>query len=256
MSNDLSPSAVYIHAAVDPANPWQGIRDGLACLRSLSRCGLHLQAIIGFHLASLKKAHGISAGNPSRKAQAAPEKWADILKRETGLSRETGNRFIRLADAVVAKLKRIRPGAKQFTIIPRDRAIHILTTSPADLDPDLRDQLHDLIASVCDGETQASILREIGVLPGPRTMPESPGGRKNRDHIPAGEAAQLFFESILASAVNARSTSGYRDMLTALPPEGEGVTLASLESELRAILEDIAAIKSATLRPAKGRTIR
>jgi hypothetical protein len=180
------------------------------------------------------------------------------VKRETGYSRQSCDEFIRLAEACKLKLKASKklklpaPAVKNALVIFQEETALSLTAEQWQ-DVDL------VIGTLTTGETQASLMQELGILPKPKPMPKGgkqPGGQD--DDTTAGQLAFHFFEAMVAPMINSRTNPDYKKLLYALPlhsSDAHPLSLATLESEARAMLADIEDAKQAAAKPAKGKTI-
>jgi hypothetical protein len=238
----------------DPA--WEGIRQTIAAVRAAGRAYLFGQAWLGWQLAVLKKEHG-AAGSGRRKESRQLgdfKSWKDIVLAETGLSDRTADRFIQLFDATQAKLKRKKKGVPAN---PNALAL-FKSENPLALPPEQREALQDVIASLCDGETQASLMQELGVVPKP-ALP--PGGPKKRgeEKYSMEQLAFDFFEGPASAIMSARSNKDYKKLLYVLPAvtdqEGQ-VSLVMLRDEVASMLEDVNEALAAHAKPAKGKTAK
>jgi len=241
--------------ATDPA--WEGIRQTIAAVRAAGRAYLFGQAWLGWQLAVLKKEHhgankGGQGGDRKSTGRICPLiSWPEIVQAETGLSRRTADVFIQLFDATQAKLKRRKEDPGSSLVLFRD-------ANPLALPPEQREALQDVIASLCDGETQASLMAELGVIPKPRVMPQ--GGRPGpKPPTEAGQLAFLFFETLVEPLVNTRLNPEYKKLLYVLPAYSTSdnpISLDLIASECRGILADIAEVQAAQAKPARGKIIR
>lgn len=243
----------------DPA--WDAVRDTAAQLRTMGRLMLRGQVRLGMLLAALKKEHCKHGGN--RKNQV-PESgtcslnWPDLVRQETGFSRQSADVFIHLYEATKAKLKTSRKLA-----LPKEAkkdALVLFEAKPLKLTTGQWDQVDHVISTLTDGETQASLLEELGVLPKPKPMPKGGGKTKtgNEPEATAGQLAFHFFEAVASPLINARCNPEYKKLLHVLPVESTEeckLSLTTLEAEARALLADIEEARQARAKPAKGRTL-
>lgn len=239
---------------IDPA--WEGVRQTIQAVRATGRAYLFGQAWLGWQLAMLKKQHGVAHGsNKTPSGQfGRTVAWDKIVEHESGLSRRTADRFIALFEATQAKLKRKKKGAPAN---PNALAL-FKTENPLALPPEQREALQDVIASLCDGETQASLMQELGVVPKPPPMPK--GGLRGDGKYSVEQLAFDFFEGPASAIMRARANKDYKKLLYILPAvtDQEGkVSLVMLRDETQAMLDDIheAMAKHAKpAKPAKGKT--
>ena len=244
-----------------PRDPsWDAAREAADQIRTAGRLFLRGQVRLGMILDSLKKAHGIQRGcfGKNRSADSADLiPWEQIVERETGYSRRSADVFIRLFDATKAKLK-----ASKKLALPapakKDALVLFQSENPLILTPEQWDQVDQVIASLTDGETQTSLMQELGILPKPKPMPKGGKGDKPHDEQTAGQLAFHFFDGLGGALINTRTSPDYLMLLHALPIESSEdapLSLATLEREARALVADIESIKSLTAKTAKGKTI-
>ena len=246
----VSSAQVNQEPAKDPA--WDGIRQTIAAVRAAGRAYLFGQAWLGWQLTVLKKEFG-AAGSGRRKESRQVgdfKSWSVIVKAECGLSDRTADRFITLFAATQAKLKRKKKGQPANT----GALILFKSENPLALPPEQREALQDVIASLCDGETQASLMQELGVVPKPALPPQGPKQRGDKPTLE--QLAFDFFEAMTAPLVNSRAAKDYKKLLYSLPAvtDEEGkVSLVFLRDEVAAMLEDIHEALAAHAKPAKAK---
>lgn len=252
-----------------PKDPrWDHAREVSESLRLCGRMFLRGQVKLGMILAALKKEHhansGLRGGDRKSQNYKRPESgslisWAVLVKQETGYSRQSCDEFIRLYDATKAKLK----SAKKLDLpdVAKKNAIVLFQSeNPLALTDEQWTQVDQVIGTLTTGETQASLMQELGIVPKPKAMPKGgkETGGKNDDQVTAGQLAFHFFEAMASPLINARTNPDYKTLLYALPAtstEENQLSLATLEAELRAALADIEEVKQATAKQAKGRII-
>lgn len=246
-----------------PRNPaWDAARDTAAQLRTMGRLYLRGRTRLGMILAQLKQEHcRVGAGRPKKNSPDSGEliPWNELVQQETGYSRQSADVFIRLFEATKAKLK----NSKKLAIpsaVKKDALVLFQSENPLSLTEAQWEIVDQVIASLTDGETEATLMQELGIIPKPKAMPKG-GAEKNPSTSTQSTAGQLAFhfcEAFVAPLINARTSPDYEKMLMALPTtstEEQPLSLATLEAEARALIADIERVKSSTIKPAKGRTI-
>jgi len=240
---------------------WDSIRETAGQLKSVGRLWLRGQVRLGMQLAAKKRELGIKHG-PTPKVSADSAKtlpWDKLVLQETGYSRRSCDEFIRLADATVAKLKKAKKLAIPAEV--KKAALSIFKdTNALALTAEEWNLIDDVIGTLTTGETQASLMEEIGLVPKAPKMPK--GGKQEEEEQEeeqtTGQMAFFFFEAFAAPLINARCNPDYRKLLLALPlvsDEANPLSLATLESEVRALLADIADAQQVTAKPTTGRLI-
>lgn len=240
-----------------PVINWDTLRAGIAQVKSIGKTYLMGQCWLGWQLTALKKQHqangGGWGGNRKSSRQVGDLKpWSELVRDETGLSDRTADRFIKLFEATLAKLKRTK-GA----LIGKAALLAFEREDPLSVLQDDANELREIIASLCDGETQGSLMAELGIVP-KVTIPTNPGGERKKLDCSAGQLAFFFFETIAAPMISARMNPDYKMMLLSLPmhpTEEIPVSLVTLEAETRAMLADIEEAKATHAKAARGRTL-
>lgn len=250
------PAAAEVTTELPKDPAWDQVREVSENLKLCGRLFLRGQVKLGMLLAALKKANCSHGGN--RKNQVADSAtWSEIVTRETGYSRRQSDEFIRLYEASIAKLKT----AKKLSLpapVKKDALAIFRAENPLTLTDEQWAVVDEAIGSLTSGETQSSLLEELGIVKKPKPMPKGGGGRKGDDGESAGQLAFHFFEAMTAPLINARTNPEYRKLLFALPVESDEahpLSLATIEAEARALLADIEEARRTALKPAKGRTV-
>jgi hypothetical protein len=220
----------------DPA--WNGVRQTIAVIRSTGRAYLFAQAWAGWQLSVLKKEFGVKEGRrPKNSAKLAElRSWDEIVEAETGLPRRTADRFIELFEATKAKLKRTKKDAP----VTKDALAIFQSENPLALPPEQREALQDVVSSLCDGETQASLLRELKIVPEP-VMPAATKGTKEKPEPPE-QLAFHFFDGPASHLFRMRAASDYKKFLHLLPATSDEqgkISLRILHDEAEAFLSDL-----------------
>ena len=247
-----------------PKDPrWDYAREVSEQLRHCGRLFLRGQVKLGMILAALKK-ESCQHGGPrtSKKKQVADSatsfSWAERVKQETGYCRKSCDEFIRLYEATKVKLKK---GKKLNLPASADALICLFQADNAlALTAEQWAQVDGVIGTLTSGETQASLMQELGLVPKPKAMPKaSKGSGPSEDQPTAGQLSFHFFEAMIAPVINARCNPDYKKLLYALPTtssEDHPLSLATLEAECRAMLADITEAQNAGAKCAKGRVVR
>lgn len=260
MSSKPKNTAVEI-TTEQPLDPrWDQAREVSDQLRLCGRLFLRGQVKLGMILAVLKKDFSKHGGDRKSSKNQVPESgtWSEIVKDQTGYSRQSCDEFIRLYEATKAKLKT----SKKLSLpapVKKDAIVLFRSENPLALTDAQWSQVDELIGTLTSGETQASLMQELGIIPKPKPMPKpgrKDGGRD--DDPPAGQLAFHFFDAVAAPLINARTNPDYKKMLYSLPVESTKeypLSLSTLEAEARALIADIEEVKQKTAKPARGRTI-
>jgi len=240
-------------ATTDPS--WETIRQTILAVRSAGRLYLFGQCWLGWQLATLKKHYRVREGRPTKNSANLAEfqTWPEIVRNETGFSDRTADRFIQLFDAVQAKCKRLARSDK--TSPAAEKLALFRDSNPLDLPPDQREALQEIIASLCDGETQAHLMRELAVLPPPNLPPVGPKTRSKEPDLTPQQLAFAFFDHPVNVIMTTRACRDYQNLLHCLPvttTEDGKVSLVLLRAEIAAMLEDIESAIAKQAKPAKA----
>jgi hypothetical protein len=239
---------------------WDAVRDTVNQITIAGRMFVRGQVKLGMLLAGLKKAHGIKNGGDRKSDGRICQliAWDKLVTQETGFSRRSGDEFIRLYEATKTKLK--KASTLSLPEVSKDALVLFQSENALALTPEQWTQVDDLIGTLTTGETQSSLMQELGIVAKPKPMPK--GGKQNgsepNQEETAGQLAFLFFSTVAEPLVNARTNPDYKKLLYALPLYSDSehpLSLATLEAEFRAALADIADAKQAAAKPAKGRII-
>lgn len=235
-----------------PVIGWDTVRETVGKVKQLGRVYLYGQVWLGWQLSVMKESFSHGGDRRSSGQNVHLKSWAETCEEETGLQRKTADRLIALFEATKAKLKRLKG-----PIVTRGTLIIFERENPLSISEEDHGDLLEIIASLCEGETQASLMQELGIIPKPKNMPKGTKGGKD-DEPTAGQLAFHFFEAMVAPLINSRTNPDYRTLLYALPvtsDEDHPLSLATIEAECRAMLADIEDAKKASAKPAKGRVV-
>jgi hypothetical protein len=256
-------SSAHCSLITDHSSPlrpeWDAVRETTALITHHGRQFLRGQVRLGMLLAGLKKAHGIQRGGDQKSnAGIRPSiPWKDLVMAETGIERHRADEFIRLYEATCAKMKRSKTLALPEGLT-REALVLFQPENALALTEDHWLAVDELIGTLTTGETQASLLTELGVIARPRSMPSSNESTKTKEEseeVLAGQLAFHFFEAMAAPMINARLSPDYLKLLHALPLHSTAehpLSLATLEAEARAMLADIERVKEAAAKSAKS----
>jgi hypothetical protein len=252
----MSTSELTTAAPRDPA--WDQVRELAAGVKLAGRLFIRGQVRLGMLLAELKKAHGVHRGQPKKNSAESAEylPWEKLVERETGYSRRSADEFIRLYEATKEKLKK----AKKLELpkeAQKDAVVLFQNGNALALTDEQWAGVDQVIASLTDGQTQASLMQELGVVAPPKVMPKNEGG-KQEGEFTAGQLAFHFFGTVASPLINARTNPEYKKLLMALPVVSDSecpLSLSTLEAEARAFLADIEEAKQANAKPTKGKVV-
>lgn len=244
-SKKALPPTVEVTTDIPKDPAWDGIRNTLAAVRSAGRAYLFAQAWAGWQLTVLRKSHGVRAGHPKKNSAKLAElrSWEQIVQDETGLPYRTAMRFIDLFESTQKKLKKAKKTADN-----KNALALFQSENPLALPPEQREHLQDVISSLCDGETQASLLRELKIVPELAPPPVQKGGKGDASKKPEDNPQLLafhFFDGPASAICKARASAEYAKLLHLLPTtssEQGKVSLTFLRDEAAAMVDDINAV--------------
>lgn len=257
ITNSTPEAELSTESPKDPR--FDQIRETSEHLRACGRLFLRGQVKLGILLAALKKDLGYHAGQPKKYSPDSGKylPWPELVKQETGYSRQSCDEFIRLAEACKLKLKTSKKvqlpataAANALIIFEAETALTLTSEQWEDVDL--------VIGTLTTGETQASLLQELGIIPKPKPMPKGGGSGGKDNELTAGQLAFHFFEAMTSPLINARTNPDYQKLLYSLPFESDEenpLSLATLETEFRAALADIEEVKSKAHKAARGKVI-
>jgi hypothetical protein len=248
-----------------PKDPrWDSVRSVTANLKNIGHQLMRGPIVLGMLLATLKKEHHANGGGRGgdRKSMGGFRPlidWATLVERESGYSRRQADDFIRTYDAFLPKLRSSKK-LKIPGLTKKDAIILFDQSNPLALTEEQWSQVDSIIASLTTAESMTGLMQELGILPKPKPMPKGTKDVKGNDDddTTAGQLAFHFFEAMVSPLINSRTNPEYKKLLYALPvtsTEDHPLSLATLESECRAMLADIDDAKQAAAKPAKGRVI-
>ena len=256
MNNITTTTEVTTDTPKDPR--WDTVRETSDQLRACGRLFLRGQVKLGMLLSALKKELGYHAGQPKKNSPESGKyfPWAELVKAQTGYSRQSCDEFIRLYEACKAKLRT----AKKLNLpdkVKKDAIAIFRSENPLALSDQQWADVDALIGTLTTGETQVSLMQELGLVAKPKALPT--GKKSGAGEEPtAGQLAFHFFEAVASPIINARLSPDYKKLLYALPllsTEEHPLSLTTLETETRAMLADIEDAKRASAKPAKGKVI-
>lgn len=137
---------------LEVAGEWGRVRRFAEAARQFGRAQVACQVLAGLELIELKKQNRIRAGRPASVDQPL---WADLVAENAGVSDDTARNWIRMAEGVRPRLKKL-PGVGALFRELLERPIHELTTEQHHL-------LEQAVHKVTDGMTQIEFLRELGI---------------------------------------------------------------------------------------------
>lgn len=230
--------------SVDMEKAWEAARQAILATRSAGRNYLLSQVMLGWQIFTLKNAYGSSGSGRRKESRQVGDfmTWSKRVQKELGIPDRTADRLISMYEAVRAKIQRLQAQKK----LPGDQATTSLSLlagsyfslhtagSPKDIE-----FVTDVVASLVDGETQMSLLGELGITPEPPKMPK--GGLRGSG--PGGDPEQIafaFFNAHISPIFRMRATGDYKTMLGLLPVSTDDPKTPSI----RLMLDEVNALRA------------
>lgn len=240
-------------ATTGPEDPrWLAVKDYADRLRETGRTYLEMQAWLGWQLAQLKKEHGVQRGKNQHGGSAGLPTlttWEDLVKHYAGLSRRTADVFIQLFEATKAKLKRAKAPEQKAALVLFNQG------NPLALPDDQRGYVRDVISSLCTGETQGSLMAELGIVPKP-LMPKKTMAGEEEEKLTDVELAHHHWEGTAKAIVTARSPEGVKllHVLPTVTDEPGKLSLVFLREETAALLAAVEEAMATAPKPPKRKS--
>lgn len=129
------------------------------------------QVMCGFELNELKKANNISQGKrtdlqlPDQSgSSAAAKSWPELVKEHAGISDDTARNWMKMADAVKSKWKKLAP---------QERLRELMAVSPSQWNEEDEKLIAASLKKATDGQTQLEFMRELGLAKKPPGNPNA-----------------------------------------------------------------------------------
>lgn len=219
-------SDVRIEGTAASARRWIDMASRFA--RAETAC----RVMVGFELIALRQGLGVRRGG-DRGSGANPNcsglNWETFVRQEVGISDDTASTYIRMAEAVKPRLKRL-PGIGALIR-------SILETPIGQLTDDQSKLLADAVHKVADGKTQLEFMFELGIAKLPQGSAAKGGnlggGRPARDPIADREALEAMARGDWLKVMNTLQVA--RTNFTLLTEEERRAILAALNTYVAAI---------------------
>jgi hypothetical protein len=239
---------------------WDNARNLLAGIKQALRISLAGQVLLGQELHTLKKdlgfRHGANKGGPSGQFVHTERTWSEWVKTELGVSYKTADRCIEMFEAAKARVKKIGVtgdlpgGSKKLALMFESR--------PSTMTDEDREKLQAVVERLVFGSSQADLLEELRLVK--RHDTSGLGGETSAHHKdrPDLTVEQLSFTFLVPSFTDTRKlllTPELPTYLVNLPLESDGddeLSLASLETQHRMMLDEILAAKANKIKSLKG----
>lgn len=149
---------------------WANARRYASMVTSGTQVMVVAQIMCGFELIELQKRHGISdkGGRPKKLPNDSEVlSWPEIVKQQIGRSDDTARNWMNMAKAVAPRLKKL-DGPWE--------APALLALPPSEWPDGAHEAVSKTLKHVCDGETQAEWMQELGLLKRGDARSKNPGG--------------------------------------------------------------------------------
>jgi len=221
---------------------WDGVRRWLNAAKMFEQRKLFSQVMVGFELLALHKAHGVENGKktvvvPHNLSQSGKgdantdigglsvaDSWEAICERETGISRNTGYRYMDMAKVATPRLK-LFPALKNFDPFKE---------SLQSLKPAVQEALQTAVKKLTDGKTQGEFFDEL-YKQGGKGAGRDPGCDGTKKKLTLSEEAALRQEQArLDWQACWKALTAYGDKFVLLTDEDAMAQVATLEQVLNA----------------------
>lgn len=228
----------------DQESEWSRCRGLLADLKSATRRSLSAQVLLGKELLLLKKKLGFegSGRRPKEKPQSAVfvRNFRQCCEEELGISDDSGNRWIACFEAALKRAKARKSKEPE--------ACRLLEIPAAELTGDELEKLAACVDQLVDGETQAGLLEELGIV---KPSSKTTGGDTSEfqtppRHLTLGEwATETFqkipreFDKLEREIFRIKDAPEYRLLLLELPidsPDDGAASLMGIKECLERVL--------------------
>lgn len=217
---------------------WDHVKYWADTAAKLSHASIAAQVMAGFALLELHKKHNVKAGQPKKELpnhseilsdasdqpDTSDKKWPDLVKDNAGVSEDTARNWMKMADGIKAKWKKLAPQEKlrELMSVPvgewNDKQVAAVQTA---------------VQKATDGMTQTEFLRELGIAKKAPGNPNAKGGEKKK--LTMSEEAELRKRQATEDwAAIYRMASVYRDKFVLLPDADVEAQIATLEEALNA----------------------
>lgn len=221
---------------VDGPASWDTVKYWADAAAKFSHASIAAQVMAGFALLELRKHHGnqgkrtdLAGAAPTHPGPAAnnPEKldWPDLVKQYAGISDDTARNWMKMAEGIRTKWKKLGPQEK----------IHQLMAVPvAEWNEKQIADVQTAIQKATDGMTQTEFLREIGLAKKPPGNKAGGSGRAPTRLTISEEAALRKQQAAEDWTALDRLLMVYRDKFVLLTDDDVDAQIAALEQALNA----------------------
>ena len=240
---------------------WDNARNLLAGIKQALRISLAGQVLLGQELHNLKKDLGFQRGNNqhgriAQSGPSSPQTWAEWVKQELGVSRQTADRCIEMFEAAKARVKKIGvtgdlPGGSKKLALMFD-------SRPSTMADEDREKLQSVVERLVFGSTQAELLEELKLVKRHDTSGLGGDTSAHRKDHPDLTVEQLSFTFLVPSFTDTRKlllTAELPTYLVNLPLDSDNddeLSLTSLETQHRMMLDEILTAKANKIKHLKS----
>jgi len=156
-----------IQSGVTSAATWDTVKYWAELAAKFSHASVAAQVMAGFALNELKKANNIKPGNPHRGQlpnDLVIKTWPELVAEFAGISDETARNWMRMADGVKAKWKKLAP---------QEKLKALMSVSPSQWSEDDTKLVTASLHKIADGQTQTDFMRELGLAKKPSKNPNA-----------------------------------------------------------------------------------
>lgn len=217
---------------------WDTVKYWADMASKLSHASIAAQVMAGFALLELRKQHGNQgkrndlSDSPDSSGSTSPndlEKldWPDAVKKHAGVSDDTARNWMKMAEGIRAKWKKLSP---------QDKIRQLMSVPVSDWSEKQITDVQTAVRKATDGMTQTEFLRELGLAKKPSGNPNG-----NRTVMPNGTRLSISEQADLRKqqasedwAAIYRLVCAYRDKFVLLADADVEAQIATIEEALNA----------------------
>lgn len=242
----------------EPHPAWESARQILTGIQQALRVSLAGQVLLGQELSNLKKdlgfTHGANKGGPSGQFVHTERTWSEWVKTELGISYKTADRMILMFEAAKARVKKLGitgdlPGGSKKLML-------LFDSRPSGMSEDDREKLARCVEKLTDGASQAILLEELRLVK--MHVPIQGGDtsqfRKDKVELTVEQLSFMFVTPIYEDNRKLLLAPELPTYLVNLPLDSDDdhdITLTSLETQYRMMLQEIETAKAHKIRDMK-----
>jgi len=217
---------------LDGPATWDTVKYWADIAGKLSHAFVAAQVMAGFALLELRKDHGNQGKRTDLEADASATSpndlerldWPNAVKKYAGVSDETARTWMKMAEGVRSKWKKLAP---------QEKLKELMAVPPTEWSDKETKLVCESVQKATDGLSQIEFMRELGLAKKPSHNAAPKGGQKKKLTI-SEEAALRKEQAIEDFAHLARILDVYADKFTLLSDSTVEAQISALEVHLKA----------------------